>query len=188
MSQDDIIVYDPGTGPPVRVFRPREMRKLIRAIDKNEYKDKLEALLYSAARYKELQWLYEHQARFRGEAIHLKNTKAKATRGYRYVHLNRQGQRAVENFLRAETNLPTNQVWGRNLKRWCRYADIPPDHACAKSTRKTFESWLVMIYPQRIFEILASVGHKSTTALNHYLTFPFTEDDKKEMLYFVEDW
>jgi hypothetical protein len=185
---EKIIVYEPRKGKPVRVFRPCEIRSLVRAIPKNEYKDKFEALLYSAMRYKELQWLYKNPRRFHGDSIHVKNTKFKIKEAYRYVHINMQGQRAVENFLRSKTNLPTYQSWGENLKRWCVLADIPADHACAKSTRKTFESWLVISHPHRTLEILASVGHEETTALKHYLTFPFSEKDKQDMFYFVEGW
>lgn len=185
---DDIIVYQPRKGNPVRVFRPYEVRALVSSIPKNEYKDKFEALLCSACRYSELRWLYNHPKRFHGSSIHIKNTKSKVRDAYRYVHLNMQGQRAIENFLRSKTNFPTYQAWGENLKRWCKLAGIQPDHACAKSTRKTFESWLVISFPMRIFEILASVGHNENTALRHYLTFPFTVQDKQDMLYYVEGW
>ena len=185
---DKIIVYEPKKGKPVRVFRPWEVRALVRSIPKNEYKDKFEALLYSAVRYKELQWLYEHPKRFSSDSIHIKNTKAKSKEAYRYVHLNMQGQRAIENFLRSKTNMSTYQAWGENLKRWCKIAGVQPDHACAKSTRKTFESWLVITYPNRTLEILASVGHDENTALKHYLMFPYTNQDKHDMLYYVEGW
>lgn len=185
---DNIIVYEPKKGSPVRVFRPWEVRAIVRNIPKNEYKDKFEALLYTAARYKELQWLFDNQRRFRGDSIHMKNAKAMVSEAYRYIHLNLQGQRAVENFLRSKTNLPSYQAWGQNLKRWCTEAGVVPDHACAKSTRKTFESWLIKIFPERTLEILASVGHDENTALKHYLTFPFTNQDLQDMLYFLEGW
>jgi len=187
-ESEPIIVYEPKKGNPVRIFRPWEFRSLVRAIPKNEYKDKLEALLHSAMRYKELQWLYQNPARYRGDHIHVKNAKSKVKQAYRYVHLNLQGQRAIENFLRSPTNLPTYQSWGENLKRWCIKANIPPDYACAKSTRKTYESWLVISFPHKTMEILSSVGHQESTALKHYLMFPFTKQDKQEMMYYVEGW
>lgn len=185
---DEVILHESKKGFPVRVFRPWEVRALIRAIPKNDDKDKFEALLYSAARYKEIQWLYNHPKRLQSNSIHIKNTKAKCKEAYRYVHLNMQGQRATENFLRVKRNLPTYQTWDANLKRWCVKAGIKPNSACAKSTRKTFESWLTIIFPQRVLEILASVGHDEYTALRHYLVFPYTNQDKSDMLYFVEGW
>ena len=185
---EEIILYEPKKGLPVRVFRPCEVRALVSAIPKNEYKDKFEALLYTAGRYKELQWLYDNPKRFHSDSIHIRNAKAMSKEAYRYVHLNMQGQRAIENFLRSKTNLPTNQSWNENLKRWCELAGIKPYHACAKSTRKTFESWLIITYPHRTLEILASVGHSESTALKHYLTFPFSKDDKQDMLFYIEGW
>ncbi len=107
---------------------------------------------------------------------------------FRWVRLNMQGQRAIENFLRCKTNLPTYQTWGENLKRWCVLAGIPKTGACAKSTRKTLESWLVISIPNRVNEIFISQGHEQTTALRHYLTFPFTDQDRQDMKYYVEGW
>lgn len=185
---EEIILHEYKNGPPVRVFRPYEFRSIIRAIPKNEYKDKLESLLYSGCRYSEMQWLFNHPRRMKGEHIHMKNMKALSKEAYRWVRLNLQGQRAIDNFLRSKTNLPTYQTWGENLKRWCKLAKIDPSGACAKSTRKTFESWLVLTYPNRVNEIFISQGHEETTALRHYLTFPFSDKDKRDMLYYVEGW
>jgi len=185
---EEIIKHEYNKGQPVRVFRPWEVRSLVRAIPKNEYKDKFEALLYSGCRYSEVKWLYEHPQRHRGEHLHIKNTKAFTKEAYRYVRLNRQGERAIDNFLRGKRNLPSYQTWGVNIKRWCKIANISPDYACAKSTRKTWESWLVLTYPERVNEIFISQGHQETTALRHYLTFPFSDQDKKDMEYYVEGW
>ena len=185
---DDIIIYQPKKGHPVRVFRPWEIRKLIDHIPKVEYQYKFEALLYTAGRYREIQWLYKHPARLRGNSVHMKNAKAMVNEAYRYIHLNGQGMRAVKEFLGCKTNLPTYQAWGQNLKRWCELAGIPSDHACAKSTRKTFESWLIVTLPQRSLEVLVSVGHDDNTALRHYLTFPYTDADREEMKTYVEGW
>lgn len=185
---DEIILHEYKKGKPVRVFRPWEVRALVRAIPKNEYKDKFEALLYSGCRYAEMQWLFDNPRRFKGEHMHIKNMKALSKEAYRWVRLNMQGQRAIENFLRSKINLPSYQTWGENLKRWCKSGNIDPTSACAKSTRKTFESWLVISFSSRVNEIFISQGHNQSTALKHYLTFPFTDQDRKDMLYYVEGW
>ena len=185
---DAIILHEYKKGNPVRVFRPWEVRAIVRAIPKNEYKDKFEALLYSGCRYAEIQWLFKNPRRFKGEHMQIKNMKTFSKEASRWVRLNLQGQRAIENFLRSKTNLPTYQTWGENLKRWCMKAGVDPTSACAKSTRKTFESWLVIIFPNRVNEIFISQGHEETTALRHYLTFPFTDQDKRDMMYYVEGW
>jgi hypothetical protein len=44
------------------------------------------------------------------------------------------------------------------------------------------------VYPELSQKIFLSQGHSDVTALHHYLAIPFTEGDKKEMLYFVEGW
>ncbi len=185
---DKIILHKFRKGRAVRIFRPWEIRKIIREIPKMENKHKFEALLHSGCRYTELQWLYENPNSLQSEHVEIKNTKAKVNEAYRWVRLNRQGQHAIENFLRCKTNLPSTQTWGENLKRWCTLAGIEKDGACAKSTRKTLESWLVLTYPNRVEEIFTSLGHQSTTALRHYLTFPFSKEDKREMLYFIDGW
>ena len=185
---DDIILHEYKKGKPVRVFRPWEVRALVRAIPKNDYKDKFEALLHSGCRYSELQWLYNNPKRFKRESMQIKNTKALCKEAFRWVRLNMQGQRAIENFLRCKTNLPTYQTWGENLKRWCKLGNLDPTGACAKSTRKTIESWLVISFPNRVNEIFISQGHEETTALRHYLTFPFTDQDRQDMKYYVEGW
>jgi len=185
---DDSILHEYKKGYPVRVFRPWEVRALVRSIPKNEYKDKFEALLFSGCRYSEMKWLFDHPARFKGEHIHMRNTKALAKEAYRWVRLNMQGQRAVENFLRCKHNLPSYPTWNENLKRWCKQGGVDPMSACAKSTRKTLESWLVISFPNRVNEIFISQGHEETTALRHYLTFPFTSNDKQDMMYYVEGW
>jgi len=183
-----IILHESKKGPPVRIFRPSEFRALVRAIPKNEYKDKLEALLYSGSRYEEMKWLYKNPKRFQNEHIHMKNMKALVKEAYRWIHLNLQGQRSTDNFLRGKTNLPAYQNWDSDIKRWCILAGISPHGACAKSTRKTWESWLVITYPSRVEEIFISQGHVEATALKHYLAFPFDAEDRKEMLYYVEGW
>jgi len=37
-----------------------------------------------------------------------------------------------------------------------------------KTTRKTWESWLVWYYPEKIASIFGSQGHNELTALRHY--------------------
>jgi len=185
---DDIILHYYKKGEPTRVLRPFEFRKLINSIEKNEYKDKLEALLYSGSRYSEMRWLYENKNRLLDQSINMKNMKAKSKHAYRYIRLNNPGMRSVENYLKCKKSLPTYQTWDGNLKRWMVKAKLDPTGICCKSTRKSWESWLVVKYPHRIEEIFTSQGHEQTTALKHYLTFPFTDDDRRDMDYYVEGW
>jgi len=185
---EEIILHYPPRGQPTRVFRPWEFRALVRAIPKNEYKDKIEALLFAGCRYAELCWLFQNPRMYKDTHIQMRNKKAMVREKYRWVKLNTQGQRAIENFLRSKKNLPTHQTWSENLERWCKYAGIDSTGVCAKSTRKTWESWLMITYQNRMIEILLSQGHGMTTALTHYLSFPFSDKDKTDMRYYVEGW
>jgi len=57
-----------------------------------------------------------------------------------------------------------------------------------RSTRKSWESWLVSSYPDRVLEVFLSQGHTQMTALGHYLNLPFTSNDKANMIEWVAGW
>ena len=65
----------------------------------------------------------------------------------RYVILNPLGRMAINNFLMLKEELPSNQTWRENMIRWAEGAGIDPIGLCPKTTRKTWESWLVFFYP-----------------------------------------
>jgi len=184
MEKDNIIVLKNGT----RILRPWEVRNLINAIPKNENKDKFEALLFTGCRYSELRWLYEHQKAFRGSTIQMISFKHRAKHPERFIRLNPQGQRAITYFLRSDKNLPVYVGWQKNLKRWCELADIDPTGIGVKVTRKTWESWLVTMYPKQLEYIFLSQGHDAMTALKFYLMLPFTKEDVEDMKFYTEGW
>lgn len=172
----------------VRIFRPCEVKRLIDSIPKVEYKDKFEALLYTGARFNELKWLYTHKNAFDGEVIHMPSLKPSSRYSERYIRLNANGKRAVSYFLRGKRNLPSHPGWEANLRRWCVKAGIDPVGVSCKSTRKTWESWLVTMYPNNVYQIFLSQGHTDKVALEYYLMLPFSDDDKKEMRYYTDGW
>jgi len=171
-----------------RILRPSEFRKIVDAIPKNDFKEKLEVLLYTGCRYNEIRELYRHPSRYSNGVIVIPSTKKKAIHNCRYVRLNKAGQRAVAYFLRSKTNLPNYTAWVNNLKRWCEYAGVDPTGMNCKTTRKTWESWLVMKYQKQIELIFLSQGHSQMTALKFYLMVPFTEQDIKDMEYYTDGW
>lgn len=174
-----------------RILRPYECRALIDKIPKLDYVNKFEALLYTGMRYIEVQRLYKNPDWFNGETIHLtkKGTKKKkVTISERYVYLNPIGRRSVSHFLKSKTPLPDYDTWRENLQRWMKSAGLYPDYMGPKTTRKTFESWLVTFYPEKFNQIFLSQGHNQLTSLKHYLNLPFNEKDKVEMRQFVEGW
>ena len=171
-----------------RILRPYEARKLIDVIPKVEYVDKFEALLYSGMRYIEVCRLYKNPQWFNGQHIHIISKKKKATIPERYVHLNQQGRSAVKHYLDSDNPLPDYTTWRENLKRWASKAGLYPDYLSPKTTRKTWESWLVWYYPEKIATIFGSQGHNELTALRHYVNLPFNTRDKEDMKSFVEGW
>jgi hypothetical protein len=175
----------------IRILRPYECRRLIDVIPKVEYVDKFEALLYSGLRFIEAQRLYDNPEWFNGVTVHLTKEaikKKKATISERYVHLNQPGRSAVKHFLDGDKNLPVYNTWVENLERWMIKAQLYPIGMSPKTTRKTWESWLVWYYPDKIATIFGSQGHNELTALRHYVNLPFTKTDKEEMRLFVEGW
>ena len=76
-----------------------------------------------------------------------------------------------------------------NLKKWTEKAGFPEaPHVTVRTFRKTWESWLVVSYPERIPIIAMSQGHTTITAMRHYLNLPFTEEEKREILKETEGW
>ena len=175
-----------------RILRPYEAKMLINAIPKLEYVNKFEALLYSGMRYIELIRLYKHPEWFNGETIHITkegSKKAKSTVSERYIHLNPLGKRAIYHYLRSKKPLPQNYAtWTENLKRWSESAGLYPDYLSPKTTRKTWECWLITYYPEKFNQVFLSQGHSQLTSLRHYQNLPFSKQDKEEMREFVDGW
>ena len=174
-----------------RILRPCEAISLIDSIPKRKHETQFKALLMSGMRYIEAQRLFEQPEWIDGQFIHLpafavKKTKRKQKE--RWVRLNPLGREVVKNFLELNTNLPTWQTWTENLRRWAEKAGLDPTGLSPKTTRKTWESWLVYHYPDKLTNIVLSQGHTVLTAIQHYINMPFTEGDKNGMREFVEGW
>jgi len=172
----------------VRILRPCEYKQLHDAIPKIDHKDKLDALLYTGCRYTELKWLYEHPSYFKKSTILMPSRKINMKHDERYIRLNINGQRAIQFFLRSKTNLPDHPGWDENLKRWCKKAGIDPTGVCCKSTRKTWESWLITCYPNNATNIFLNQGHTEKTAMEYYLMLPFDDKDVEDMKFYTEGW
>jgi len=91
-------------------------------------------------------------------------------------------------FANVKRPLPGYTSWIEDLERWAEIADISNVDLGPKTTRKTYESWLVAYFPNWTLQIAMSQGHTTDTALRHYLNLGFVENDKVEMKDFVEGW
>jgi len=172
----------------VRIFRPDEWRLFLNAVPKEEYKIKLEALLYSGARYSEMQWLEKNPTHYDGKHLHMISQKAKVKHKERYIRLNPQGRLAVTYFLRGSKHLTMHHGWQQNMFRWAKEAGLDPEGVGCKTTRKTWESWLATMYPDNWNQIFLSQGHTDRVSLEFYLMCPFEEEDKKEMKFYTDGW
>lgn len=171
-----------------RILRPSEVRAIVNAIPKNEYKDKFEALLYSGARYSEMKYLFNHPRCLLTNTIKMPSFKKRARFQERYIKLNSPGIRAVSYFLRSKKNLPSYVTWKENLERWAKLANVDPKGIGPKTTRKTWESWLVTQFSNQLEHIFLSQGHTQMVALKYYLMIPFTEEDKEDMKFYTDGW
>jgi len=174
----------------VRILRPCEYEALREAAKKLENQVKLDALLLTGLRYVEAQRLQMHPEWFDGRFINLPEhaqRKWKRKQRERWVRLNPLGQSILPFFFKAK-RLPSWKAWTLNLKRWAEWAGLDPVGLGPKTTRKTWESWLVTCYPQHLALICLSQGHTELTSLQYYLNMPFTEVDKLEMRKWVEGW
>jgi integrase len=172
----------------VRILRPHELTKLVNAIPKMEHRIRFEALLYTGCRFAELKWLYKHPEAFDGKSIEMPSTKTEAKHKQRSIRLNLNGQRTVTLFLRDRKGLPSQSVWDRNLIRWAKKAGIDSKKISSKTTRKTWESWLVTMYPSMFMQIVLSQGHTRETSIETYLGLNFYEQDKLDMPFYTNGW
>jgi len=187
------ILKQTKTGRETRIFRPREIEQLLKyGIPKIEHKTMFRALLYTGMRYVEMQRFQRYPGWFDGEFIHLPafraSRKVKRKQPDRWVRLNNQGRQVIEYFNELGRNLPGYKGWNMNLETWCKRAEIDSSGVSAKSTRKTWESWLLFMYPTRVLDIVNSQGHTTTVSIQHYCNMPFTEEDKVGIQRYVEGW
>jgi integrase len=171
-----------------RILRPSEFNLLIGAVPKQDHRVQLKALLLSGMRFEECKSLYNHPGWFDGQFIRIPSTKKKAVQDSRWIRLNPLGGAMVEHFLNLKKGPPHRVTFWENLRRWSSDAGLDTEGITNKSTRKTWESWLMFYYPERVTEITLSQGHTGITQIKHYVNLPFTEEDKTQMEPYVQGW
>ena len=179
----------------VRILRPREYDTLLDTIFRKDlkyrYREILNALLYTGMRYVELQRFQKHPEWFdkKTRSIYLPpeaSRKKKRTMKERYVYLSTQGITHVENFILYADSTPDRIVLNNMLNFWGNKAGL--GRISVKTFRKTWESWLVVSYPNALALIAMSQGHTTFTAMNHYLNLPFTDEDIEEIKVRTAGW
>ncbi len=177
----------------VRILRPREYELLREAIPKIEHQIILDTLLYTGMRYVEMVRFKKNPGWYdpQGGYIYLPpeaSKKRKRTMRERYVYLSSRGRAIIPLFLKMKIAIPSRTAWNEDMRRWGERAEIGETGLCAKTTRKTWESWLVSAYPDRILLIAMSQGHTQLTAMKHYLNLPFSKQDMEQIRSYVHGW
>jgi len=174
-----------------RILRPKEFEALLVGCPKIEYKTMLQALMYTGMRYIEMKRFQKHPEWFDGDFVHLSeeaSKKKKRTQKERWVRLNNQGKIIIQFFVKLEKSLPTYQSWIENLRCWASRVNLDPKGINVKTTRKTWESWLMFNHPTQIALITLSQGHTALTSLQYYVNMPFTEADSIGIRNYVQGW
>ena len=174
----------------VRVLRPSEYEAIRSAAKSLDNQTKLDALLLLGARYVEAQRLQARPGWFAGKFVHLPeeaSRKVKRKQVERWVRLNPLGETVLPHFFPAR-RLPSWKSWSEDLRRWAERAGMNPAGLSPKTTRKTWESWLVSTYPNRVLDICLSQGHTEAISLKYYVNMPFTDEEKKRMERWTAGW
>ncbi|OLE74583.1 hypothetical protein AUG19_08405 [archaeon 13_1_20CM_2_54_9] len=174
----------------VRILRPVEYEQLREGAATLENQTRSDALLLTGLRYIEAQRLQTNPKWVDGRFIHLPPSaqrKAKRQQRERWVRLSSKGASLLPYFFKTKP-LPIWKGWTQNMERWATKAGLDPAGLGPKTLRKSWESWLVASYPERVLEVFLSQGHTQMTALSHYLGLPFTQGDKGAMLEYVGGW
>jgi len=145
--------------------------------------------------------LVEHPEIFDEErrVLVIKSGKAKASQKTRNVILSDNGLEAVRAFLQAPKMPASSSAWQTNLIRWSKIAGLSPlpDRSggggnvygiTVRTTRKTWESWLLTAYEGKAVKIALSQGHTESTALGHYLNLSFTDQERESIVEEVRGW
>lgn len=175
----------------VRILKPSEYEELLGWMPRS-VQLQFNGLLFTGMRYIEAVRFQSHPEWYDGRSYIMlpegAMLKKKSEFQERTITLNNIGAKHVKAFLHSAPALPTTQGWGQNLKKYAILAGISPDMLCAKTTRKTWESWLANTYRDQLSYITSSQGHQESTSLRHYIGLGFYEDDKKAMLKYVGGW
>ena len=183
-----------------RVLTPIEADELRKVIEKPSSRALFDLLLYTGLRLVEVQQLADNPNIFDSErkTLIIGSGKAKATQKRRNVCLSDKGLLAVEEYLKNPSVPNSPSAWQMNLIRWAQKARLValpgqeqsynPSAITVRTTRKSWESWLLSAYPDKVINITLSQGHTETTALRHYFNISFTPAEKEAIKAQVKGW
>ena len=184
-----------------RVLTPCEAASIRRIIYKPSNRALFDLMLYAGLRLVEVRQLIENPDIFDEgrRLLVIKSGKAKARQKERNVILSDRGMEAVRVFLQSPKMPSSPSAWQTNLIRWSRAAGLSPlpgrsDSGgneygiTVRTSRKSWESWLLTACPDQSVRIALSQGHTESTALCHYLNLSFTEEERIGIIDEVTGW
>lgn len=184
-----------------RILSPHEYRA-IRGQLNREHRLLFDGLIFTGMRGTEFEMFMKNLDWFdaRRQCISLPTSailKEKTKFRERDVLLSDMGVRAIEDLSYAIQKDKfegfSRQAWGQDLKRAAMNANIPLAGIKPKMTRKTCVSWLVSAFSKSdrgniSLLIAASMGHDLQTMMTHYLSIPFTAQERIDIETFTRGW
>jgi integrase len=173
-----------------RILRPSEFEQLLKGAGSLEFQTNLKALLLMGCRYLEGTKIQKHPEWYDHETgtIHIKEKKVKRTAKERYIRLSHIGHEVIPHFLQGKPLPKHPQGFLQDMRRWAVIGGLDPVGLSARTLRKSWESWLMVCYPERSSFIYLSQGHTELVSLQHYQGIPFTAADKEDMKKWTEGW
>lgn len=184
-----------------RVLTPAEAGAIRERIEKPGTRALYDLLLYSGMRLSEVHQLRDNPAlydRERGTITIRRIRKVKATQDPRNVYLSHKGRQAAEAYLLNPSIPASAPAWQMSLIRWslqARLAHLPgyeadtnPTGITVRTTRKTWESWLLAVHPDKLPYIVLSQGYNEMVSVRPYLTIAFTPEERDAIKAEVNGW
>jgi integrase len=196
----------------VRILTPREYEALLSQIHKSSLVKLVRVLMLTGMRYEEVLKLKANPDHFSEaeRSVWVRSGKLKAKSPERYVPLTEAGTLAVKAFLADKRTIyPAASVMSKNLTSWAAKAELTPILAgqmkdlsganvgkerknvygmSVKVFRRSWENWLLMIYPDRTMDIMKAQGHDVLSSSNHYAGAVFSANDVERIRAYVADW
>jgi integrase len=179
----------------IRIFRPFELKEFIECIAKENTRIVFKAALYSAMRYAELYRVFSNRKWFDERTSYItlprgEDRKVLRQQCERSIRLNPIGVEVFHSFLQLDSCPNHHQYWCQLQTAIKRFSEkgYNPIGITPKSTRKTYVSYLVNCFPDKLLYILLSVGHSQEMSINHYLGLAFRKIDQEQIKTYVEGW
>jgi len=180
------------------ILTPKDYNRIRDGFKQQSHKLLFDGMLYTGMRIEEFWRFIEHPEWFNYERSYIQLPigsikKPEAKQKERKVLLSALGTRICKELLdavrRGEIKHISRRGWSDDLMRAAKRAGIKDTTGLTpKMARKTYISWLMAVMPEDGLRISSSSGHDTQTMIAHYLSTPFTDDERKEIKMHVQGW